>query len=322
MKIYPPASPWHAFRRGGITGTDAAAIIGRGFGSPYSVWADKQGYLPPTEESEPMYWGNRLEPVLVEEFGIRSGHEYRMPDTLAIKDGSFQLPAARVLFLEGPPGRHTVDKVVIQNVHDPWARATPDSFFWHQEHGELGILECKTTAFHNADDWVHGAAPMAAQIQLQWNLFVSGLKWGSLVCLIGGQRFVGYLLERNDRFIEYLRGEALKFHTAYVMVPGAKPPPTGPSDLDTVKRMAGPENGQMIQLPEEAADVDGHLQELQSQISMMSADADACRAQIIAWLGENSAGEIPGLGVGYTYHTQERLGTEFRQLRRKETTTQ
>ena len=49
---------WLAYRRTGLGGSDAGAIMGVSpYKSAYAVWADKLGALPPTEDSEPMRQG-------------------------------------------------------------------------------------------------------------------------------------------------------------------------------------------------------------------------------------------------------------------------
>jgi len=316
----PKPPTWQQFRRGGITGTDAAALLGRG-GSPYTVWADKQGKLPPTEESEAMYWGNRLEDTVAEEFSYRSATMLLRPTPGEARDLCLPgepLEGCRILFLDDEnlhPGQRY--RMVLQNIERPWMRSTPDTFFVvSRKPVSIGILECKTTGQRMAKDWADGDAPYAAQIQLQWNLAVSGLKHGALACLIGGQRFVAYRTTRNEKFIEYITQEALKFHVAYCMVPGAKPPPCQGGDLEAARLLAGAEKGTTVELPVEAAEVHEHLMAIEEQAKELQTDIDGCRAQLIQWIGEHSVGVIPAV-ARYTYYTQEREGTEYRVLRRK-----
>ena len=53
---------WLEHRRRSVGGSDAAAIVGlNGWASPYSVWAEKTGRLPPKEDNEAMRQGRDLE---------------------------------------------------------------------------------------------------------------------------------------------------------------------------------------------------------------------------------------------------------------------
>ena len=49
----PTDREWHEWRSHGIGGSDIGAILGLSkFASPWTVWADKQGLLPPTPETQ------------------------------------------------------------------------------------------------------------------------------------------------------------------------------------------------------------------------------------------------------------------------------
>lgn len=66
---------WLSERRKGIGGSDVGAICGLNkYRSPIMVYLDKIDENPVTqEESEFTYWGNRMEPILIEEFERRTG---------------------------------------------------------------------------------------------------------------------------------------------------------------------------------------------------------------------------------------------------------
>lgn len=68
---------WLAERRTCLTGTDMAAIFGRGaFGnSGMSVWLDKKGLNEPKAENDAMRFGKRWEPFLLQDFSDRTGIE-------------------------------------------------------------------------------------------------------------------------------------------------------------------------------------------------------------------------------------------------------
>ena len=53
---------WLAERRNSLGGSDMGAVLGLNrWSSPYSVWAEKTGRLPPKEDSEAMRQGRNLE---------------------------------------------------------------------------------------------------------------------------------------------------------------------------------------------------------------------------------------------------------------------
>jgi putative phage-type endonuclease len=59
---------WLAFRQNYIGASDASAVMGVGFDTPYQLWQYKLGLLPPKEETEAMRRGKEKEEVARQEF--------------------------------------------------------------------------------------------------------------------------------------------------------------------------------------------------------------------------------------------------------------
>ncbi len=295
----PPASPWHEFRRQGLTSTDAANIMGQGYGSRLQVWLDKKGLLPAKETSEAMYWGTKLEPILFEEFSLRTKHRIVEWRSEPMRHALELFNDAEFLRDDRNDGRMCLKR-------DGWARCTPDAIYAGKGHG---LLECKTTAFRNGDAW-REQPPLAAQIQAQWQLYVSGLEHGALVCLIGGQRFVGYEFTRNDAFIAHMAEEAERFWVDFVLAD--REPAAEERDLDMVKSLALARPGVAIELPADAEHIDAMLEEAKAREKSAKADIEARQAQLIRWMGEAEYGRLPGSGVAYRLHKYERAGYEVK----------
>jgi putative phage-type endonuclease len=71
---------WLAERRRGIGSSDAAAILGvNPYKSAYAVWAEKTGLVGPDWEppSEAALWGNLLEPLIAEQYALRTGRQLK-----------------------------------------------------------------------------------------------------------------------------------------------------------------------------------------------------------------------------------------------------
>lgn len=73
---------WLQERRTVLTGTDMAAILGRGaFGTTgMTVWLDKKGLSEPKAENDAMRFGKRWEPFLLQDFSDRTGIEILRAD--------------------------------------------------------------------------------------------------------------------------------------------------------------------------------------------------------------------------------------------------
>lgn len=166
---FPDRESWLAGRRNGVGASEIAAVLGESsYGdSPYSVYCSKvYGDDPDAELSESAEWGLLLEPVIREVYARKTGRT--------------------VEFFRS----HTV---FVHPVYS-WARASLDATqIAHDgpfaDYGR-GSLQIKTAAAEARRLWREGP-PLQYQIQLQWEMFVAGLSWGSLVCVFGGQRFAG-----------------------------------------------------------------------------------------------------------------------------------
>jgi len=71
---------WLERRRRGIGGSDAAAILGVSpFANAIDVWRDKLNLAGPREVNEQMWWGSALEPVILQRYAMKSGHQIYRP---------------------------------------------------------------------------------------------------------------------------------------------------------------------------------------------------------------------------------------------------
>jgi len=184
------SSPWLEARRGGITGTDAAAILGlTSFRTPLEVWAEKTGRIVPDDLGgiERIQWGNLLEPVVIAETNRRTGREL-----LELERWSDAMPHGRLEAFE----HHGEKKAMIFSARFPWLRVTPDfvqaswrPLPWLAEQRKLdgpGIGEAKALGSHARKEWRTGAT-LQYNLQVATNILAAGLAWGTFGALIGGQ---------------------------------------------------------------------------------------------------------------------------------------
>ena len=106
-----PREEWLTLRQKGIGGSDAGAILEMNkYGSPFSVYAEKLGFAPETEATEPMRFGTDMEPYVAERFVEQTGKKVRRVNAM------------------------------LQSVAWPFMQANVDRWLV----GENAILECKT----------------------------------------------------------------------------------------------------------------------------------------------------------------------------------
>lgn len=152
---------WHAWRSEGVGGSDIAALLGlSSFSSPYKLWCEKVGLLPPTESTPRQRIGQRMEPVLAAEFHDATG--------LWI--------AGSQTWCEHAEHRHrrcTVDGFVYDSLHDP----TLDGI-------QLGTWEAKTDGRYG---WPDGP-PANIRAQCVWQMGVTGVEHCWLTVMFAGFR--------------------------------------------------------------------------------------------------------------------------------------
>lgn len=197
---------WVQDRMLGIGGSDVGSILGvNKYSSARLTYLTKTGQYTPEfsdDAIERMAWGHKLEPVVAEEFQLRTGKKVvEAPATLRHKDNKWALA--------------NVDRLIIDDEGNP-----------------IGILEIKTANWRLNEDWLNGEIPMSYIYQLQWYLYVTGLKYGAFAALVGGNSFHYYEVFYNEELIQNEILPACSTFWNFNMSKGIEPEVTG-SDGDT-----------------------------------------------------------------------------------------
>ena len=188
---------WLQMRKKGITGSRIAGIMNVSpWETPRSVYLDLLGLKPEKEQTEQMYWGTTLEDIVAKEFAKRTGYKVRRVN--------YMLQHPTYDFLLG-----NIDRLVIDGK-------------------KKGVLECKNVGAFKADEWRDGV-PEHYLYQLQFYLLLTGLDFGYLTALIGGQKFIFHRIERDEMLTNQMVEAATEFWYNYVET-GDEPPVT---DRDT-----------------------------------------------------------------------------------------
>jgi len=199
---YSTPEEWLAVRNRGIGGSDAAAILGLNrFKSPLQVYLEKRGEAEPDDLSgnERVYWGNRLEALVADEYEKRTGRKVRRVNA------------------------------VLQHPRHPWMLASLDRDVVAGDR----ILEVKTTA--GGEDWGEEGTdqvPVHYLIQAMHYLAVTGASVCDLAVLISGRNFRVYQILRDNDLIETMIEQEQEF---WQNVQDGNPPP--PRSLEDVNRL-------------------------------------------------------------------------------------
>lgn len=188
---------WLASRRGGIGGSDCAAIMGASaYATPLSVYADKIGEAPEKETSEAMRQGTDFEAYVAERFTEETGIKLRRVNR------------------------------ILQHADYPWMLANID----RDVIGGEGGFEAKTTNLLNKHDFDSGEVPLTYMWQCQHYMAVTGAPFWYLAVLVLGKAFHIFRIDRDEALIAQLIEAERDFWVEHVekRVP---PLPTG-TDAD------------------------------------------------------------------------------------------
>lgn len=201
---------WLEWRKKGIGGSDAAAIVGmNAFSSPYAVWAIKTGALSDLDtDSETMRQGRDLEAYVASRFEEVSGKKVRRLNAM-LQSEEYEFMLA------------DIDRDIV---------------------GESAGLECKTTSAMNTKRFKGGDFPENYYVQCCHYMAVTGYDRWYLAVLILGSAFKVFMLTRksddkkpdfceNMVYVEQTEIDALvdaeeSFWNSYV-VPNIPPTPDG-----------------------------------------------------------------------------------------------
>ena len=223
-----PEDQWHATRATGIGGSDIAAICGLNpYTSPLEIYLAKAGNPAPRGNNptldEAALMGHLLEPIVARRFTDLTG--------LTAIDNPGTL-------------RHPDHEWLLVNLD----RAT-------EENGRPGALELKTRSSYALTDWL-AEPPADVQVQVQWQLAVTGWTFAYAAALIGGQRTIVHRLDRDEQMIGDLLAIGAEF---WQWVQDRTPPPVdgSPATGKLLDRLHPAGNGETVVA--DAADVEKWL---------------------------------------------------------------
>lgn len=294
IKHYRDRDEWREDRVSGIGASEAAAALGLSpWMSRFELFAIKTGRMPAPDlsDNEAVEFGTRLEKVVAEAFADRTGRRIEM---------------------------WPQDQVAVHDDH-LWMRCTPDAIQFDEEKGE-GLLQIKTTSAWNAKEWDGDESPLHYQIQCMTELAVTGHTWGSLACLIGGQKLVWVDFERNQKFIDTLIPNLQEFWR--IVQAREEPPITSDRPLaiaQVLSKLHPNDSGEMIELPPDAEQWTADLEEVKEKLKRLEEEKAALENNIKHALGDATYGLLTD-GRRWAWKTQTRASyvvkeSSFRVLR-------
>lgn len=259
-----PHEEWLQHRQKSIGGSDAPSIIGLNpWSSPYTVWADKLGKLPPKEDNEAMRQGRDLEFYVADRFCEATGKKVRRENNILINP-------------DFPFAHANVDRMVI---------------------GEDAGLECKTTSVLNVKNFKNGAFPDTYYVQCVHYMMVTGCKKWYLAVLVLNKEFMVFEIERDEEEIEALAKSEEEF---WKLVETKTSPATdgAASTTNTISVLYPESNDDSVNLFAYESELQQFMA-LTSQIKELERLRDEMANKVKAFLGESGRGESENYKVSW-----------------------
>lgn len=276
---------WLEERKKSLGGSDVGAVLGMNeYSSPYTVWAEKTGKLPPFEGNEWTRLGNDLEEYVADRFSEKSGLEVRRDSATWRNDKYPHLHA-------------NIDRRVV---------------------GMKVGVECKLTSEMNAKKYKNGEFPDRFYAQCVTYLAVTELEKWYLAVLIYGKGLKIYQMTRipddvcpewceASVYIDDAEIDAMVKATAdfweYVKS-GEAPMVDGTnSTSETIKTIYAESNGTSVSLMAFESDLEQykHLASMEEDYKKMK---DEISNRIKVFMGEASKGESDKFKVSYSSFTR------------------
>lgn len=240
-------------RSTGIGGSDVAAVLGiHPWRSPVDLYLEKTGRAGSSdEESEPAYWGKRLEDVVAVEWVSRTGRPvHRVNRTL----------------------RHQDAPVLMAHIDRKIANAP-------------ALLECKTAGAFVADKWGPSGTdevPDYYLTQVLHYLSVTGYEWAAVGALIGGQEFRHYEIGADPALQQQLMDDCLRWWDTHVV--GDLPPePRSPGEARLLYPVHDPDKS--LVADSETVELVADLKDAVKKRKAAQESEDAAKAQIQRRMG-------------------------------------
>lgn len=273
---------WLAWRRTGIGGSDAAAVIGLNpFRSRIEVYADKMGMMPEKEDTESMRLGRDLEDYVAQRFCEATGKKVRRNNFMWCHDEH------RCMIAD-------VDREII---------------------GENAGLECKTTQAWGGKVIMKGEIPLTYYVQCMHYMAVMGYDRVYLAVLIFGKGFFHFTIERDEDEIAALVSAEASFWRDHVEA-GISPDPDGSQSAEqAVDALWGNRAQEDELLMFDFSDDMRELCDLAAAEKEIKRRKDAIKQRLQAALGEHMVGSSDRYVI--TWRPQERSSIDSRRLYRE-----
>lgn len=177
---------WLEQRKAGLGGTDISAVLSLNpWKNPLDVFLSKTGKTERVEPTEAMYWGGKLEPLILEKYALDTG--YKVAPSRFVYD----LYPTRSVVLDG--------QTLIEHPEMPFVIGTPDGIACNDSWKVQRGIEIKTAAYKSTDWGKPGTdeVPHHYRLQCAWYMAITGLQSWDIAALFSGNRLEVFTVARD-----------------------------------------------------------------------------------------------------------------------------
>ena len=264
---------WCDLRLKSIGGSEVASVLEMNpFCSKFELWARKTNHITSkVEQSEAMYWGNRLQSIIADEFEKRH------------KDEGFKVIETKAIFA------HKDLDFLTANIDG----------YVDCGNGEFAVLEIKTTSAWNADSFNDSLPGNLGKISPNYfiqcmyymmllNGFDGHTTHGSirkcyLACLVGGQTYKEFCIEYDEEVAKVIFYKACEF---WKMVQENRAPEVCAKDNAIIGQVYNQTSDKAIKLGTEFEDILNQYAQIKEEEQRVKNEKDQVEARIKAAMGE------------------------------------
>ena len=268
---------WLRWRRTGVSGSDAAAIVGLDrYRSPFDVYADKIGLKPEQPDNEAMRQGRDLEGYVASRFCEQTGKKVRRRNA------------------------------ILQHPEHPFMLANIDRWVV----GENAGLECKTTSVLNPTKFSRGEYPANYYVQCMHYMAVTGADRWYLAVLVLNKAFYVFTIERDEAEIQALIDAEKDFWENHVLKQIPPAPDGSESTSELIKTMY-PEAKEHF-----TASLFGYEEKISTylnidnQIKELERKREAIKQELQLAMDEAEIGRVQGYIIEWKNQVRQTLDTQ------------
>jgi putative phage-type endonuclease len=268
---------WLEWRKKGIGGSDAAAIIGLNkYKSAFEVYAEKLGLKTNTEDNESMRQGRDLEEYVATRFTESTGKKVRR------RNAMLQHPEHQFMIAD-------IDRWIV---------------------GENAGLECKTTSVLNQHKFAQGEFPPNYYVQCMHYMAVTGAERWYLAVLVLNKAFHVFTIERDESEIQALIAAEKDFWENHVMKQ-ITPAPDGSEATSEIIKQLYPEakRQDQVALFGQEEKIEQYLS-LNAKLKELERERDKLKQELQLAMGDAEIGQAQGYVIKWKNQVRQTLDTQ------------